>query len=205
MFGRRAAMGAAGGWLWLKCHVEMRLRNCAIGGGLSVLVLIVAGVMWSDFRARSIGLAVGVHSYHRQGDGLSASLVLTNTGAVSVTVPLRFECQVEKDSGFTNYLVNTRYSIVLQPRQHMILSIAPMRVWLPEDTSAWQVNVRIRHQTARERFIYALHKTHLVDPRMVSRLAGRPRKEADYRWVECGSGLLEIPGTPFERPELQEK
>jgi hypothetical protein len=91
----------------------VRLRNYALGGGLLVLVLIVAGVMWSDFRARSIGVSVGVHSYQRQGDELSASLVLTNTGAVSVIVPLRFECQVERVSGFTNYLVNTRYTIVL--------------------------------------------------------------------------------------------
>jgi hypothetical protein len=174
----------------------MRLRNYAFGGGLLVLVLIVAGVMWSGFRARSIGVSVGVHSYQRQGDELSASMVLTNTGAVSVKVPLRFECKVETVRGFTNYLVNTRYTIVLQPRQHMILSIAPMRVRLPEDTMTWKVNFRFRHPSGRERFIYALHKSGLVDPQMLSRLAGRPRKEADYRWFECGSGLLEVPGIP---------
>jgi hypothetical protein len=78
----------------------------------------------------------------------------------------------------------------------MILSIAPMRVRLPEDTMTWKVNVRIRHPSGRERFIYALHKSDLVDPRMLSRLGGRPRRETDYRWLECGSGLLEVPGIP---------
>ena len=182
----------------------MRLRSYTYGGGLLVLVLIVAAVMWSGFQERSISVSVDVHSYQWKDDELFASLVLTNIGAVPVSVPLRFECQVEKVSGFTNYFANTRYKIVLQPRQHMILRIAPMRVQLPEDAITWKVSVRIRQSSGRERLIHAFHRSGLVNPRILSRLAGQPREEADYRWHECRSGLLEVPRRSSERSTVAE-
>jgi hypothetical protein len=175
------------------------MRSYGYVGLLLVLMLIGAGVMFLDFSARSIGVSVGVHSYQRQGDGVYASLVLTNTGAVSVAVPLRFGCQVETASGFTNYIVETPYSVFLQPSQHAVLTNALWQVRLPADTSAWKVNVRIRHMSGRERFVNALRKSELVNSRILSRLAARPRKEADYQWLECGSSLLEVPSTPLSR------
>jgi hypothetical protein len=181
----------------------MRLRSLALVGGLLVLLLIIAGVTVSIFRVRPMGVSISVHSYQRQGDELSACLVLTNTGAVSLAVPLWFACQVNRVSGFTNYLVHTRYTMFLQPREHVVLSNALWRVRLPADTSAWKVNVRIRQPSGRERFVNALSQSGFVNPRFLSRLAGRPRNEADYQWLECGSSLLEVPGTPLEYPELQ--
>lgn len=183
----------------------MRLRSYTYGGGLLVLVLIAAGVGWSVFRVRPMGVSVGVHSYQRQGDEVSASLVLTNTGAVSLAVPLRFACQIDTVSGSTNHLVETRYTVFLQPRQHVILSNALCRVRLPADTSAWKVSVRIRPISGRERFVNTLRQFSFVNPRMLSRLAGPPRKEADYQWLECGSRLLEVPGTPFRASGIAEE
>ena len=186
---------------WLH-FVFMRLRSYAYGGGLLALMLIVAGVTLSVCRVRPMGVSIGVHSYQRQGDEVSASLVLTNTGAVSLAVPLRFACQADTVSGSTNYLVDTRYTIFLWPGQHAILSNALWRVRLPADTSTWKLNLRIRRMSGRERFVDALRQSDIVNPRMLSRLAGRPRKEADYQWLECESSLLKVPGIPLEHPEL---
>jgi hypothetical protein len=108
-------------------------------------------------------------------------------------VPVRFACQVDSVSGFTNYLVDTRYTVFLQPRQHVILSNALWRVRVPADTSAWKVDVQIRQMSGRERFADALRQSGLMNVRVLSRLHGRPKKE-DYQWIECGSGLLEVPG-----------
>ena len=174
----------------------MRLRRYAYGGGLLVLVLIVAGVALSVFRVRPMGVSVGVHSYQPEGDEVSVSLVLTNTGAVSLAVPLRFGCQVERLGGFTNYLVETRYTVFLKPRQHVVLSNPLWRVRLPADTSAWKVNVRIRPMSGRERFVNALRQSSFVNPRTLSRIAGPPRKEADYQWLEFESCFLKLP-TPL--------
>lgn len=181
----------------------MRLRSYMFAGGLLVLALIVAGVTSSVFRGRPLALSVDVHGYQRQGDELSASLVLTNTGAASLAVPLRFQCRVDRVSGSTNYLVETAYSVFLQPGQHVVLSNKLWLVRLPGDTRAWRVNVGIRHMSGRERLVGALHRSGLVDHRTLSKLSGRPRKEADYKWVECESGLLEVPSTSPEHPYNQ--
>lgn len=170
----------------------MRLHKYAYRGGLLVLAVIAVGATLAVFRGGPVGVAVGVHSYERQGDEVCASLVLTNTGGVSLAVPLQFGCEVDRASGFTNYLVKTPYSVFLQPRQHVILSNELWRVRLPADTSAWRVNVRVRRLSGRERFVNALRQSGL-NPRMLSRLAGRPRKEADDRWLECQSSLLKVP------------
>ena len=176
-------------------HV-MRLRNLALVGGLLVLLLIIASVAFSIFRVRPIGVSIGVHSYQRQGEALSACLVLTNTSAVSLAVPLRFECQVDRFSGFTNYLVDTRYSVFMQPRDRVTLSNALWRVPLPADTRAWRVNVQIRQMSRRERFVNTLSRSGFFNRRIISRLIGRPGEEADYQWLECGSSWLEIPRPP---------
>jgi hypothetical protein len=181
----------------------MRLRSPALLGGWLVLLLIIAAATLSIVRVRPMGASIGVHSYQRQNDELSACLALTNTGAVSLAVPLRFGCQVDGVSGFTNYLVGTPYRVFLQPRQHVIFSNALWRVRLPVDTSAWKVNVRVRRMSGRERFVDAIYQSGLATPRTLSRLAGQPRKEADYEWLECGSSLLQVPGTPLVHPELQ--
>jgi hypothetical protein len=170
-----------------------------------VLLLILAAVTVSFVRVRSMGVSIGVHSYQRQGDELFACLVLTNTGAVFLAVPVRFACQVEKVSGFTNYLVDTRYTVFLEPRQHVILSNALWRVRLPADTSAWKVDVQVRQMSGRERFVNAVRQSGFVSPRMLSRLAGRPRKEADYQWGECGSSLLEVSVTPIKVVEIADE
>jgi hypothetical protein len=169
-------------------------------GGLLVLALIVAGVAWSVVRVRPLALSVDVHGYQRQGDELSALLVLTNTGAASLAVPLRFQCQVDKVSGSTNYLVETAYSVFLQPGQHVVLSNKLWLVRLPQDTRAWRVNVEIRQMSGRERLVGALNRSGFADHRPISKLSGRPRKEADYKWVECESGLLEVPSAPSAHP-----
>jgi len=140
-----------------------------------------------------VWLSVWVHSYQREGEELSASLLVTNTGAVSLAVPQRFECQVDRVSGCTNYLVDTRQTLFLRPRDYVILSNAIWRVRLPADTSAWMVNVRFRQMSGRERLVAALYRSGLMSPRTISRLAGPPKKEGDYQWLECGSGLLEVP------------
>jgi hypothetical protein len=171
----------------------MRLRSYVFAGGLLVLVLIIAGVTSSVVRVRPLALSVDVHGYQRQGHELSALLVLTNTGVASLAVPLRFQCQAERVSGSTNYLVETGHTVFLQPGQHVVLSNKLWLVRLPQDTRAWRVNVEIRQMSGRERLVGALHRSGFVDHRMLSKLGGRPRKEADYKWVECGSGLLEVP------------
>lgn len=173
----------------------MRLRGYAYGSGLLVLVAIVAGVALSVFRSRPMGVSVGVHSYQRQGDEVSASLVLTNTGTVSVAVPLQFQCQVDNGSGFTNYVVKAPYSVFLQPRQHVILSNELWRIRIPADTRVWKVNIRIRRMSGRELFVDAVRKSGFVNPRSLSRLAGRPRKEADYEWLKCESSLMGVPNS----------
>jgi hypothetical protein len=43
-----------------------------------------------------------------------------------------------------------------------------------------------------------------VNYRTLSRLHGRPKKEADYQWLECGSGLLEVPGHSSEGSTVTE-
>jgi hypothetical protein len=183
--------------------VVMRLRNFAYGGGLLVLLLIIAGVTLSVFRVRPMGVSIGVHSYQRQGDEVSASLVLTNTGAVSLAVPLRFGCQVDRVSGFTNYLVDTSYTVFLRPRTHVILSNTLWRVRLPSDTSAWKVNVRLRQPGGRERFVEALRRSGFVNNRMLSRSpADRGKKQ-----LTSGSNVAAVgwrfPGTSREDPQLQ--
>ncbi len=182
----------------------MRLRSLALVGGLLVLLLIIAGVTVSIFRVRPMGVSIGVHSYQRQGDELSACLVLTNTGAVSLAVPLRFGCQVDRVSGLTNYLTDTRYTVFLQPREDVILSNALWRVRLPADTSAWKVNVQIRQPSGRERFVNALSRSGFLNHRILSRLAGRPRKEAEYQWLGCGTSWLEVPRHPSEGSTIAE-
>jgi hypothetical protein len=182
----------------------MRLRSFARVGGLLVLLLIIAGVTLSIFRVRAMGVSIGVHSYQRQGDELSACLVLTNTGAVSLAVPLRFGCQVDRVSGLTNYLVDTRYTVFLKPREDVILSNALWRVRLPADTSAWKVNVQIRQPSGRERFVNGLSQSGFSNHRILSRLAGRPRKDADYQWLECGTSWLEVPRHPSEESTIAE-
>lgn len=180
-------------WTVSSLYNVMRVRSLAYGGGLLVLLVIIANVTLSVFQVRPMGVSVGVHSYQRQGDEVSASLVITNTGAVSLAVPLRFGCQVNRVGGLTNYIVVTSYTVFLRSRTHVILSNTLWRVRLPSDTSAWKVNVRVRKASGRERFVKALGQSGFVNPRMVSRLAGRPRKEADYQWLECGSSWLEVP------------
>lgn len=170
----------------------MRLHKYAYCWGLLVFAVLAVGATLAVFRGGPMGVSVSVHRYERQGDEVCASLVLTNTGRVSLAVPLRFGCQVDRVSGFTNYLVETPYSVFLQPRQHVILSNELWRVRLPADTSAWRVNVRVRRLSGRERFVNALRQSGL-NPRMLSRLAGRPRKESDDRWLECQSSLLKVP------------
>jgi hypothetical protein len=171
----------------------MRLRSFALIGWSLVLLLILWAVTFSFVRMRPMGASIAIHSYQHQGDELFACLVLTNTGAVSLAVPVRFGCQVDKVSGFTNYIVDTRYTVFLQPRQHVILSNALWRVRLPADTSAWKVNIQIRQMSGRERFVDALRQSGLMNYRTLSRLQGQPKKEADYQWLECGSDLLEVP------------
>jgi hypothetical protein len=168
----------------------MRLRNCVFAGALLVLVLIVMGVTLAVSRVPPVGISIGVHSYQRQELDLSAFLALTNAGAVSLAVPLRFACQVDTVGGSTNYLVDTRYTVFLRPAQHVILSNALWSVRLPVDTRAWKVNMQIRQMTMRERFVEALRVSGFVNPRTLSKLAGRPREDADYQWLECGSSLL---------------
>jgi hypothetical protein len=180
----------------------MRFRSYAGRGGLLVFAILAVGATLAVFRGGPAGVSVGVYSYERQGDEVSASLVLTNIGRVSLAVPLKFGCQVDRVSGFTNYLVETPYSVFLQPRQYVILSNELWRVRLPADTSGWRVNVRVRRLSVRERFVNALRQAGL-NPRMLSRLAGRPRKEADDQWLECQSSLLKFPVPPLEGLELQ--
>ena len=129
---------------WLSYIGVMRLGSYAYGGGLLLLVLIVAAAILSGSRVQPMGISVSVDSYQREGEEWFASLLLTNTGAVSLAVPLRFECQVDRVSGCTNYLIQTPYSLFLRPRDYVILSNVLWRVRLPADTSAWRVNVRFR-------------------------------------------------------------
>ena len=171
----------------------MRLRSLALVGGSLVLLLILGAMTLSFTRVRPMGVSVGVHSYQRQGDELFACLVLTNTGAVSLAVPLRFGCQVDRVSGVTNYYVGTRHEAWLQPRQHVILSNALWLVRLPADMSAWRVSFRTRPMSGRERFVDALRQTGLVNYGTLGKLLGQPRKEADYQWLECESSVLELP------------
>ena len=174
----------------------MRLRNYVFAGALLVLVLIVMGVTLAVSRVPTAGISIGVHSYQRQELDLSAFLVLTNTGAVALAVPLRFACQADTVGGSTNYLVETRYTVFLRPAQHVILSNALWSVRLPVDTRAWKVNMQIRQMTLRERFVEALRVSGFVNPRMLSKLAGRPREDADYQWLECRSSLLTVANWP---------
>jgi hypothetical protein len=166
--------------------------------------LTIAIVTLSIVHMRPMGASIGVHSYQRQGDELFACLALTNAGAASLAVPVRFACQVDKISGSTNYLVDTPYTVFLQPRQHVIMSNALWRVRLPTDASAWKVNVQIRRMSGRERFADTLRHSGLMSYRTVSRLHGRPRKEADCQWLECGSGLLVVPGHSLEASTVTE-
>jgi hypothetical protein len=177
--------------------LSVRQRSHALVGGSLLLLLILAAVTVAFVRVRPMGVSIGVHSYQRQGDELFACLVLTNTGAVSLAVPLRFGCQVDRASGVTNYIVGTRHEVWLQPRQHVILSNALWLVSLPADMSAWRVNFRTRPMSGRERFVDALRQTGLVNYGSMGKLLGQPRKEADYQWLECESRLLEIPDTPL--------
>ncbi|MHC1766036.1 MAG: hypothetical protein AB9869_17335 [Verrucomicrobiia bacterium] len=174
----------------------MRLRRLALVGGWLVLLLILSIVTLSFVSVRQMGASIGVHSYQREGDEVSACLALTNTGAVSLAVPLRFACQVHMVSGLTNYLVDTRYTVFLQPRDYVILSNALWRVRLPSDTRTWGVAVRVRQMSGRERFVDALRKSGLVEPRILSKLAAGPRKDSDYQWLECGSSLLKVADGP---------
>jgi hypothetical protein len=181
----------------------VRQRGYAYASGLLVFVVLLVGVALWVFRVRSIGVSIDVHSYERQQDAVSASLVLTNTGTVWVAVPLRFDCQVDSASGLTNYLIETPYSVFLRPRQHVILSNKLWQVRLPANASAWKVNLPIRRMSARERFVDAARQAGFLKPRMSSRFLGRPRKETDYQWLECESSLLKVPETLSRPPRLQ--
>ena len=181
--------------------IVMQLRPYAYGSGLLVLVVIVASVTLSLFRVPPMGVSVGVHSYQRQGDELLACLVLTNTGAVSLAVPLRFGCHVSRVSGVTDYLVRTSHFVFLHPRQHVILSNALWLVRIPADIDAWKVSFRTRPMSGRERLVDALRQSGLVNYGTLGKLLGQPRKEADYQWLECESSLLKIPETPLENPK----
>ena len=55
--------------------------------------------------------------------------------------------------------------------------------------------------SGRERFVDALRQSGLVNYSAAGKLLGQPRKEADYKWLECESSLLEIPETPLEYPK----
>jgi hypothetical protein len=182
----------------------MRPTRLALAGGSLALLLILAVVTLSIVRVGSAGISIGVHSYQRQEHELSAFLVLTNTGTVSLTVPLRFTCQVDTVGGSTNYPMDTRYSVLLSPGQHAILSNVLMSVRLPVDTMSWKVNMRMRQMTMRERLVDHLFRTGLMSPRTISKLAGPPKNEADYQWIECGSGLLEVPRHSSEASAVAE-
>jgi hypothetical protein len=66
---------------------------------IAVLLSAVAFVSWMD-PAIPMALTMSVHSFGRQEGVLSAFLLLTNTGAVPLAVPLRFDCQVEKTKNY---------------------------------------------------------------------------------------------------------
>ena len=179
----------------------MRLRRLALIGGSLAVLLTIAFVTLSIVRVRPMGASIGVHSYERRGDELSACLLLTNIGAASLAVPLRFSCQVQTVTGLTNYLMDTPYSVFLRPGDYVVLSNALWRVRLPADARAWKVSVQVRRMSGRERFLNAVRQSGFASPRMLSRLAGQPNKESDDQWIECGSSLLEVPGTPAGRAE----
>ena len=172
----------------------MRLRRRALIGGSLVVILTIAVVTLSIVGERPMGASIGVHSYENQADEIFACLVLTNTGASSLVVPLRFSCRVETASGVTNYLMETPYSVFLRTGDYVVLSNALWRVRVPGDAKTLKVSVQIRRMSVRERFVNAVRQSDVASPRMLSRLAGQPSKETDYQWIECESSLLEIPG-----------
>ena len=172
----------------------MRLRRSTLIGGSLVVILTIAVVTLSIVRVRPMGASIGVHSYEKQAGEVSACLLLSNTGAASLAVPLRFSCRVETVSGLTNYLMETPYSVFLRTGDYVVLSNAAWRVRIPADSKTWKVSVQIRRMSVRERFVNAVRQSDVASPRMLSRLAGQPSKETDYPWIECESSLLEIPG-----------
>lgn len=183
---------------------NMGLRSCAVACALLVMGVIVTVVLVPFSRVRSAGISIGVDTYKRDAEQVTAALVLTNTGDVSLAVPLRFGCEVKTASDTTNYFVNTRYSVFLHPAQYVVLSNKLWCIGLPADTSAWKINMRIRHMSRRERLSDALRRTGSVNPRLLSRLAGRPGKQTNYRWFDVESGWLEAPVHNLNKPLIAE-
>jgi len=181
----------------------MRLRRLTLIGGLLVVLLTVAVVTLLMVRARPMGASIGVHGYEKQANQFAACLLLTNTGAASLAVPLRFSCQVQTVGGATNYIMDTPYSVFLRPGDYVVLSNDRWRVRLPADAEAWKVSVQIRRMSGRERFVSAVGQSDVASPRLLSKLAGQPHEESDYQWIECESGLLEVPvlAEPAAAPE----
>jgi hypothetical protein len=58
--------------------------------------------------------------------------------------------------------------------------------------------------SGRERLVAALYQSDLMRPRTISKLLGPPKKEGDYQWLECGSGLLVVPRHFAEGPTVAE-
>lgn len=161
--------------------------------GVVALLLIVATGSWWVFRAQPTGMAIGVRGYRPTTNELHAFLLLTNTGAVSVAVPLRLECDVRGESGLTNYAVNTPYTIFLGPGAWTVLSNQLWVVPLPPDATAWRVKAKFRRMSTRERLAEAVRQSGVVNIRTLSRVLGRPGDEADFDWHECDSGWLNGP------------
>ena len=151
------------------------------------IVVVAAVVAIVMLRARPMALSIRVQHYGRRAEGLFAFVALSNAGAAPLAVPERFECQVETTSGFTNYIADTRGTVFLQPRQDVVLSLTNYAIQLPADTSNWTVNVRIRQQTRRERFVNTLIRCGVKNWRFLSRLSGPPRKDEEFQWQECRS------------------
>ena len=177
----------------------MRLRSLTSLRVVVVVLLIAAAVAIVMLRARPMALSIRVHHYDRRAEGLFAFVALSNAGAAPLAVPERFECQVEMTSGFTNYIAETRYArytLFLQPRQDVVLSLTNFAIQLPADTSNWTVNVRIRQQTRREQFVNTLMRCGVKNWRFLSRLSGPPRKDEEFQWQECRSRSFAVSLAP---------
>jgi hypothetical protein len=172
----------------------MPSRRFLIAGCLVAALLSVLAVSIYRLRARTIALSVGVASYVRQTGGLHAYIALTNRGNVSIAVPLRYRCEVDGAGRTTNYTVDTRYTIVLQPEQMVVFSRTNYAVPLPPDTRKWTLKLQVRQQTRREALIHALHRWGVVErPQLLSRLGGPPVKDEAFQWTDCQSGSFEVP------------
>ncbi|MCP5518994.1 MAG: hypothetical protein H7A45_17260 [Verrucomicrobiales bacterium] len=170
----------------------VRRRSLLLVGSLVVIVTTLLAVGFFGLRTRRIALSVGVANYVRQTSGLFASLTLTNQGNVSIVAPLRYRCEVESESGSTNFTADTRYTIVLQPGQPVALWRTNFWVPLPAETRQWRLKLQVRQETRRESVIHSLGRWGIATWRRLSKLSGPPKSAETFEWTDVQSGPFEV-------------